>query len=141
MLRFEIEAGLIDGSIDVADLPRIWNDAMKRYLGVVPPNDALGVLQDVHWSQGMFGYFPSYMLGNLYAAQMLATIRKELPNLDKTIEAGDLKPLLGWLRENVHQYGAMYEPQELMKRIAGEELNPAYFVRYVKDKFGAIYQL
>jgi carboxypeptidase Taq len=139
MLRFEIEAGLIDGSIAVADLPRLWNDAMKRYLGVVPPNDALGVLQDVHWSQGMFGYFPSYMLGNLYAAQMLATIRKQLPNLDSTIQKGDLKPLLGWLRENVHQYGAMYEPQELIKRITGEELNSTYFVRYVKEKFGAIY--
>jgi carboxypeptidase Taq len=139
MLRFEIEAGLIDGSIAVADLPRLWNDAMKRTLGVVPPNDALGVLQDVHWSQGMFGYFPSYMLGNLYAAQMLATIRRELPNLDSTIQKGDLKPLLNWLRENVHQYGGMYEPQDLMKRITGEELNPAYFVRYVKEKFGAIY--
>ncbi len=139
MLRFEIEAGLIDGSIEVADLPRLWNDAMKRYLGVVPPNDALGVLQDVHWSQGSFGYFPSYMLGNLYAAQMLATIRKALPNLDATIQKGDLRPLLGWLRENVHQVGAMYEPQELMKRITGEELNSSYFVRYVKEKYGAIY--
>jgi carboxypeptidase Taq len=87
----------------------------------------------------MFGYFPSYMLGNLYAAQMLATIRRELPNLDSTIQKGDLKPLLGWLQENVHQYGGMYEPQDLMKRITGEELNPAYFVRYVKEKFGAIY--
>jgi len=139
MLRFEIEAGLIDGSIDVADLPKLWNDAMKRYLGIVPPNDAQGVLQDVHWSQGSFGYFPSYMLGNLYAAQLLATIRKQLPNLDATIEKGDLKPLLGWLRENVHRYGAMYEPQELIERITGKALDSAYFVRYVKDKFGAIY--
>jgi len=141
MLRFEIEAGLIDKSIEVAELPRLWNDAMKRYLGVVPPNDARGVLQDVHWSQGSFGYFPSYMLGNLYAAQMLATIKKQLPNLDAAIEAGDLKPLVGWLRENVHRYGAMYEPQEMMKRVTAEELNPAYFVRYVKEKFGAIYKL
>ncbi|MGD9675214.1 MAG: carboxypeptidase M32, partial [Candidatus Bipolaricaulia bacterium] len=141
MLRFEIEAGLIDGSIAVADLPRLWNDAMKRYLGVVPPNDAQGVLQDVHWSQGSFGYFPSYMLGNLYAAQMLATIRKQLPNLDATIQKGDLKPLLGWLREHVHRYGAMYEPQEMMTRVTGEELNPAYFVRYVKEKFSAIYKI
>ena len=139
MLRFEIEAGLIDGSIEAADLPELWNDAMKRYLGIVPPSDAQGVLQDVHWSVGAFGYFPSYMLGNLYAAQLYATMRDQVPHLDAAIGRGDLKPLVDWLRENVHRYGAMYEPQELMERITGHELDSAHFVRYVKEKYGAIY--
>ncbi|MDD5647071.1 MAG: carboxypeptidase M32 [Candidatus Bipolaricaulis sp.] len=141
MLRFEIEAGLLDGSIDVADLPRLWNDAMERYLGVVPPNDTQGVLQDVHWSMGYFGYFPSYMLGNLYAAQMFSTIREEVPTLDASIRTGDFEPLLAWLREKVHRHGAACEPQELTKRITGHELDGKHFVRYVTEKYGAIYRL
>jgi carboxypeptidase Taq len=141
MLRFEIEAGLIEGSIAVADLPELWNQAMKDYLGIVPPNDAQGVLQDVHWSMGYVGYFPSYMLGNLYAAQMLPKIRKDLPTLDADIRRGDMRPLLGWLRENVHRHGATYEPNELIERITGHPLDPAHFVRYVKEKYSDIYGL
>lgn len=141
MLRFEIEAGLVDGSISVADLPQRWNQAMKDYLGVVPPTDTLGVLQDVHWSFGYVGYFPSYMLGNLYAAQMLATIRKSLPKLDNDFRRGDLKPLLGWLRKNVHELGAAYEPDELMRKITGAPLSATHFVNYVREKYSDIYQL
>ena len=141
MLRFEIEAGLVEGSIRVADLPTRWNQAMHDYLGVVPPTDALGVLQDVHWSLGYVGYFPSYMLGNLYAAQMLPTIRKSLPKLDDQLRKGDLKPLLGWLRENVHRHGAAFEPDELIQRITGEPLSGTHFVRYVTEKYTDIYQL
>jgi carboxypeptidase Taq len=141
MLRFEIEAGLMDRSISVADLPKRWNQAMQDYLGVVPPDDAQGVLQDVHWSFGYIGYFPSYMLGNLYSAQMLPKIRQAVPSLDDDLRRGDLKPLLGWLRENVHRHGSAYEPNELIERITGEPLNPAHFVRYVKDKYSDIYQL
>jgi len=141
MLRFEIEAGLVEGSIGVADLPKRWNQAMSDYLGIVPPTDSVGVLQDVHWSFGYIGYFPSYMLGNLYAAQMLPTIRRSLPHFDDHLRHGDLKPLVGWLRENVHQHGAAYEPNELMRRITGEPLNPQHFVAYVKDKYSDIYGL
>ncbi len=141
MLRFEIEAGLMDGSIQVADLPALWNDAMKRYLGIVPPNDAAGVLQDVHWSIGAFGYFPSYMLGSLYAAQLHATMRKQVPDLDASIARGDLRPLVGWLRENVHGVGGMYEPGDLVERVTGESLNPAHFMRYIGEKYGAVYGL
>ena len=141
MLRFEIEAGLMDRSISVAELPGRWNQAMKDYLGVVPPDDARGVLQDVHWSFGYIGYFPSYMLGNLYAAQMLPKIRGALPSFDSDLRRGDLRPLLGWLRENVHQHGSAYEPDELMQRITGEALDPAHFVRYVKEKYADIYHL
>ena len=139
MLRFEIEAGLIDGSIGVEELPKLWNEAMERYLGVTPPDDADGVLQDVHWSMGAFGYFPSYMLGNLYAAQMDATIRKEIPDLDDRIRRGDFADLLSWLREKVHRHGATYEPKQLIERITGETLDPTYLVRYVTTKFGEIY--
>lgn len=141
MLRFELEAGLIDGSIAVANLPRLWNEAMERYLGVVPPNDAEGVLQDIHWSMGAFGYFPSYMLGNLYSAQMLKTLREALPNLDDQIRGGDFAPLLGWLRENVHQHGRLYLPTELMERITGHPLDGSHLVDYVTTKYAAIYKL
>jgi carboxypeptidase Taq len=141
MLRFELEAGLIDGTIAVADLPRLWNDAMKRYLGVVPPNDAQGVLQDVHWSLGAFGYFPSYMLGNLYAAQILVTLRREIPSLDAQIESGDFGPLVGWLREKVHRLGAIHDPDDLIRQITGQALDSGHFVRYVTEKYSDIYCL
>jgi len=141
MLRAELEAGLIAGEIQVADLPARWNDAMERYLGVTPPNDALGVLQDVHWSVGYFGYFPSYMLGNLYASQMATTIRQALPDLDERIAAGDIHVLIDWIKKHVHQHGAVYQPDELMTKITGEPLDSSHFVRYVKTKFSDIYGL
>jgi carboxypeptidase Taq len=141
MVRFEIESGLLDGSTRVGDLPELWNGAMERYLGVVPPDDGVGVLQDVHWSMGSFGYFPSYMLGNLYAAQMLTTLREVIPNLDDQVASGQLAPLLDWLKENVHKLGGIYEPKELIERITGETLDPAHFVRYVKAKYSDIYRL
>jgi len=141
MLRFELETGLLNGSIRVADLPRLWNEAMEEYLGVVPPDAALGVLQDVHWSMGYFGYFPSYMLGNLYAAQIFATLRDEVPTLNQQVESGDLSVLLDWLRSKVHSHGAIYDPTDLIERISGKPLDPSYFVRYVVEKYTDIYQL
>jgi carboxypeptidase Taq len=141
MLRAELEAGLIAGEIQVADLPSRWNDAMERYLGVVPPNDALGVLQDVHWSVGYFGYFPSYMLGNLYASQMATTIRQDLPDLDEHIATGEIHVLVDWVRKHVHRFGAVYQPDELMTQITGAPLDSSHFVRYVEEKFSDIYGL
>lgn len=141
MLRFELEEQLINGRISITDLPEVWKDAMKRYLGVVPKDDAHGVLQDVHWSTGMFGYFPSYMLGNLYAAQIFAKVREEIPDLDEQIANGKLVVLLSWLRKQVHRFGKTYEPQELLQRITGERLNPSYFTRYITDKYSLIYSL
>jgi len=141
MLRFELEEGLITGRIDTADLPELWRDAMQRYLGVVPEDDAHGVLQDVHWSAGLFGYFPSYMLGNLYSAQFFATARKEIPDLDEKIAQGNLKELLSWLRENIHQYGKIYEPKELIERVTGEAPDSSHFVRYIVDKYSDVYSL
>ncbi|HDL85611.1 MAG TPA: carboxypeptidase M32 [Candidatus Acetothermia bacterium] len=141
MLRFELEQALITGEINVSDLPGLWRDAMKRYLGVVPEDDAHGVLQDVHWSSGLFGYFPSYMLGNLYSAQFFAAARREITDLDEQIAGGKLSELLAWLRENIHQYGKMYEPKELVERITGEAPNSSHFVRYIVDKYTDVYGL
>jgi len=141
IVRYEIEKGLIDGSIEVKDLPTIWNDKMKEYLGIVPPNDQLGVLQDVHWSSGGFGYFPSYTLGNLYAAQIAHYMKKELPNVNELIEKGEFTPIREWLRENIHQHGRLYTPNELIMRVTGEELNPQYLIEYFTEKYTHIYKL
>lgn len=141
MLRFELEEQLINGRINVGDLPQLWQDAMKRYLGVVPKDDAHGVLQDVHWSTGMFGYFSSYMLGNLCSAQMFAKVKEEIPDLDEQIANGKSIVLLSWLRKQVHRFGKMYEPQDLLQRVTGERLNPSYFTRYITDKYSQIYKL
>ncbi|MBN1858657.1 carboxypeptidase M32 [Candidatus Bipolaricaulota bacterium] len=141
MVRFEIEQALFDGSLAVADLPDAWNTAMEKYLGVRPSNNAEGVLQDVHWSGGMFGYFPSYMLGNLYSAQLLATIKREIPDLDARIESGDTKALLDWTREKIHRYGQIHEPKDLILKVTGESLSPSYFLDYIEAKFFPIYGL
>ena len=141
MLRFELETKLLDGTIEVADLPALWNEAMDRYVGATPDNDASGVLQDVHWSCGLIGYFPSYMLGNLYAAQITDALREEIPTLDKQIAGGDFVPLLDWLRSKIHHFGAIYEPGELIRRVTGKELTSEPFLAYVTHKFSDIYGL
>jgi carboxypeptidase Taq len=141
MLRLELEIALMEASLSVADLPAAWNSKMKEYLGIIPANDAEGVLQDVHWSTGSFGYFPTYALGNLVSAQLWDVLRKDLPNLDSQIEKGKFEDLLNWLRKNVHQYGAKYEPQELVQKITGSKINPEPYLRYLQEKFGKIYQV
>jgi carboxypeptidase Taq len=139
MLRFELERGLIDGSVSVNELPERWNDAMDAYLGVVPETDANGVLQDVHWSQGAFGYFPTYTLGTLTAAQLMEAIQDDLPDLTGHIADGHFEPLLGWLRTHIHQHGRILEAPDLLDRATGASLSAAPWLRYVRDKFGALY--
>ena len=139
-LRFEIENGLINNKLKAEDLPEIWREKMKKYLGIKPKDDREGVLQDVHWSHGSFGYFPTYTLGNLYAAQFTKAMRKEI-EMEKCIEKGDLGTILSWLRTNIHQYGSLYWPKELCKKVTGEELNPKYFLEYLKEKYSDIYEL
>jgi carboxypeptidase Taq len=139
MIRYEIEKGLIGGEIEVKDLPEIWNNKLQDYLGISAPNNKLGVLQDVHWSQGSFGYFPSYSLGNLYAAQILNTIKTEMPDFYDSIQAGDFMKIREWLRVNIHQYGKLYTPNELIQKVTGEELNAQYIVDYFEEKYGDIY--
>ncbi len=139
ILRFELETRLIASEIDVDDLPRLWNQKMRDDLGVEVPNDALGVLQDTHWGAGLLGYFPTYALGNLYAAQLWATIRRDVPDLDARLAQGDFNVVLGWLRQRIHRFGRMYRPSELIQRATGEPLNPDYLIRYLNDKYGTMY--
>lgn len=141
VLRYEIEKGLFSGEYKVEDLPAVWNQKMKDYLGIVPKKDSLGVLQDVHWSFGGFGYFPSYLLGNLYAAQWLAVMKKEMKDFEKQILKGDFSKIRQWLKEKIHQHGRRYTASELVKRISGESLNPVYFENYLKTKFGELYNV
>ncbi|EHS57347.1 carboxypeptidase M32 [Paenibacillus sp. Aloe-11] len=141
IIRYEIEKMLFNEKLDVKRLPEVWNAKYKEYLGLVPPNDGLGVLQDVHWSGGDFGYFASYSLGNMYAAQILATLRKELPNLDELIAAGELEPIKQWLTERIYRYGKSRTPSELIVAITGEDLNPDYLADYLEEKYISIYKL
>lgn len=136
VLRFELEVKLVSGELAVRDLPQAWNGEMKRLLGIVPESDATGVLQDVHWSMGAIGYFPTYALGNLFGAQFFEAMREDLPDLDGKIARGDLKPIREWQREHIHRHGSSLTAGELCGKISGESLNPAYFVRYLEKKFG-----
>jgi len=141
MLRLELEIALLEGSLAVKDLPQAWNARMEEYLGIVPPNDTKGVLQDVHWSAGLVGYFPTYALGNLVSAQLWDCIQRDLPNLEDQIGAGKFDELLAWLRENIHRHGAKFEPQELVQRVTGSKIDPEPYVRYLTEKFTKIYAL
>ncbi len=141
MLRLELEIALMEGDLQVADLPTAWNDRMKDYLGVVPPDDADGVLQDVHWSAGILGYFPTYSLGNLVANQLWEKITQDIPDLSHQIQGGNFSELLAWLREQVHQHGSKFKPQDLVQRVVGTSISPEPYLAYLKDKFGAIYGL
>ncbi|MDQ7772072.1 MAG: carboxypeptidase M32 [Elusimicrobiales bacterium] len=138
-LRFRLETALLDGSLKVKDLPEAWNAGMKELFGIVPKNDAEGVLQDVHWSQGTIGYFPTYSLGNLMAAQLNEAMRADMPDMDGLIARGEFAPLLGWLREKIHVHGARYFPADLLRRATGKERDAAPFVRYIKEKYSGIY--
>ena len=141
MLRFEIERALFEEDLAVEQLPHLWNQKMAEYLGVVPKNDAEGVLQDIHWSGGAFGYFPTYTLGNLYAAQFLKQAKKEIPDYENRIEKGELLPLKSWLNEKIHRYGRQFTSDELLERVTGEPPDPRYFVDDLHEKFGALYEL
>lgn len=141
IIRFEIEKELIEGTIEVADLPQIWNQKYENYLGVKVPSDALGVLQDVHWSAGLIGYFPSYTLGNLYSAQLFAAALKKIPNLAKRFEKGDFSALKKWLNTSIHRYGRLYSTERLVRQATGEPLNIGYYTSYLKAKYSEIYKL
>ena len=141
MLRLELEIALMEGKLSVSDLPSAWNDRMKDYLGVVPPNDAEGVLQDVHWSAGILGYFPTYALGNLVSNQLWEKINRDIPVLSAQIQEGNFVELLAWLRENVHRHGSKFKPQYLIKKIVGTTISPEPYLKYLNEKFRSIYEL
>lgn len=141
IMRFEIEKDLVEGSIAVEDLPKIWNSKVKEYFGIEVPSDTLGVLQDVHWSGGLIGYFPTYALGNLYSAQFYAAARRDILNLDREIRAGQFAHLLNWLRKNIHVHGKLFSADSLVMNVTGERLNAKYFMDYVGEKYSKIYGL
>ncbi len=141
MLRLELEIGMVEGAIAVKDLPEIWNAKMNDYLGITPANDAMGVLQDMHWSGGAIGYFSTYALGNLVSAQLWEKINADLPGLDDEIRKGKFDSLLGWLRTNLHIHGRKFDPQDLVQKITGSKINSAAYVRYLTKKYSAIYGL
>ncbi|WP_141434031.1 carboxypeptidase M32 [Bacillus sp. 03113] len=141
IIRYEIEKGLFNDEIEVKDLPQIWNDKYEEYLGVRPENDAQGLLQDVHWAGGSFGYFPSYALGYMYAAQFKNVLVKEVPNFESLLENGDLLPIKNWFNEKVHQFGKMKKPLEILHDVTGEGLNAQYLIDYLTEKYSQIYKL
>lgn len=138
MVRYEIEKGILSGEYLIKDLPKIWNDKMYEYLGVTPKIDSEGVLQDVHWSCGLIGYFPSYALGNVYSLQILNAMKKDI-NIEGALERGELKIIREWLKEKIHRYGKLKTPKEIMLSVTGEELNPVYYIEYLKNKYKNIY--
>ena len=140
VIRFEIERDLIPGKIEVADLPEVWNRKYEDYLGVDIENDSEGVLQDTHWASGYFGYFPTYALGNIYSGQLLAKLEKQMPDWRKQIAEGKFHGVKHWLTENVHTYGDLYNPADLIKRITGEPLNVKPYLDYLNKKYQWIYQ-
>lgn len=141
MLRFDLERALLDGSLAVDDLPGAWRERSRALLGIEPPNDREGCLQDVHWSQGMVGYFPTYSLGTLASVQLWEAMARDLGDLDEFLREGRFAPLLGWLVEHVHAHGSRHEPEELLRRATGAQLSSEPYLRYVRAKYGALYRL
>jgi carboxypeptidase Taq len=141
LVRFELEQALLSGALPVADLPGAWNDAYRRGLGVTPGDDAEGCLQDIHWSAGLFGYFPTYTLGNLYGAQLFAAAERDLGGLDGPFARGDFAGLLGWLRDKVHRQGQRFRSAELIARTTGSPPDHRPLVRALREKFGELYGL
>jgi carboxypeptidase Taq len=139
MLRLEMEIALLERKIEVRDLPGIWRERMHEYLGVIPKDDTHGVLQDIHWAGGLIGYFPTYALGNVISVQFWECIQKNIPDLEDQIARGDFKPLLNWLRQNIHIHGAKFETQELVKKVTGSTIDPQPYLRYLHSKFKDIY--
>jgi carboxypeptidase Taq len=141
ILRFELEQAMLNGDLAVADLPTAWNDKMEELLGIVPPTDSQGCLQDVHWSRPGFGYFPTYALGNLYAAQFYEAAVSQEPNIADDMAEGKTEALLSWLRQNIHQHGRKFTPRELVQRVTHKPLQHEAFMRYATEKFSHIYDL
>ncbi len=141
ILRFELEKQLISGTLDPEKLPGVWREYTREYLGLESETDADGVLQDIHWSMGSFGYFPSYALGNLYGLQITRKLRQDIPGLDSLVAAGQFKPLHEWLAENVYRWGCRLEPSDLIVKITGENLHPRDFLEYIENKYAALYDI
>ncbi|HEV2777456.1 MAG TPA: carboxypeptidase M32 [Solirubrobacteraceae bacterium] len=141
ILRYELELDLVEGTLDTADLPAAWAAKMKQFLGVDVPDDLSGVLQDIHWSEGIIGYFPTYAIGNVLAAQLWRAAHDDIPTLDDEISRGELGSLRVWLREKVHRHGRLLTPSELVEQAVGGPLDPAPMLEHLREKYGALYGL
>ncbi|MBS3904494.1 MAG: carboxypeptidase M32 [Simkania sp.] len=141
IIRFELEKALIEGSLKSKELPEAWNEKMREYLGVAPSQDSEGCLQDIHWSMGAMGYFPTYTLGNLYAAQIFSTFKKKYPQWETKVAQGDLRFIRDWLKSTLHCCGRLYPPRELMQKITGQPLNEQPYLDYLNEKFRSLYKL
>ncbi len=141
IIRFDLERQLIEGSLSVSELPEAWNDRYQKDLGIRPSSDADGVLQDVHWSAGLFGYFPTYTLGNLASAQLFDAAKRDISDLDEMFCRGEFRPLLDWLREKVHFYGRCYSGGELVRQATGRELSSHSLIEYLKTKLEPLYEI
>lgn len=139
LVRFDLERRLFAGDLAVSDLPAEWNRRYKDWVGVEPASDAEGVLQDVHWAGGMFGYFPSYCLGNMIAAQLWVAVQRAIPDLAQDFTRGNFGRLLGWLRENIHRVGRRYDTRQLVQKVTGEEISPAHLLKYLRDRYRPLY--
>jgi carboxypeptidase Taq len=135
LLRFQLEEALFDGALEVEGLDAAWNEGMEKLLGIRPPDAARGFLQDVHWSCGLFGYFPTYTLGNLYAAQLAAAYERAHGSIDAQVRAGDLATLREWLRGSIHRHGREFSAAELIRKATGEDLDAGYFLKYLESKY------
>jgi len=135
ILRYRLERALLSGDLPLADLPGAWNDGMRDLLGIVPPDDRLGCLQDVHWPSGAFGYFPTYTLGAIAAAQIYAAMCRALPDVEDDIAAGRLAPMLDWLRTNIHAQGSKLGARDLLIQATGEPLNPEIFLTHLRTRY------
>lgn len=140
LVRYELEKMLIEEDLDVRELPKLWADKYEEYLGIRPKHAAEGVLQDIHWSQGSFGYFPSYALGSAFGAQMYAHMKKEM-DVDELLKKGKLSVIREYLKEHVHRFGKMKTSREILKDMTGEDFNPEYYIEYLKEKYGTLYQV
>ena len=139
IIRFEIERDIVAGKISIDELPTLWNQKYKEYLGVDIEDDSEGVMQDTHWAGGAIGYFPTYALGNIYNAHMLSVLRSEMPNYDELVRSGNLKPIIEWMTEKVHKQASLYDPVELITKITGELVNTKYFIEYCEKKYSKLY--
>ncbi|MBU4502644.1 MAG: carboxypeptidase M32 [Nanoarchaeota archaeon] len=140
ILRFELELELIEGKLRIDDLPKAWKKKMKEFLGVVPKNDREGVLQDIHWGLGAFGYFPTYAIGVIYASQLFDCLKKEKPSIKKQIEKGNFKPVVDWLKEHVHKYGRILTADQIIKKTCRKGLDPDFFIQYLRNKYLELYK-
>lgn len=141
LIRYELEKALLEGNLQVDGLPSAWNELYRKYLGITPPDAVRGVIQDVHWSHGMFGYFPTYTLGSFYGVQFFANAKEEIQGLQRQIASGETGQLLAWLRQKVHQHGRRYTSEELCTQITGEGLNFSYFKNYIQEKYAKVYNI